>query len=734
MSVNFAKNNESALDTRLLSDFIFELNISRRCVTSYPKGHPLIHASMEKIVSLLPTLLEFREEITLGIARDTLIFEQNFLDRKNPVYKDYAKVLFSRGIATITFVKNLEAEEILRFNEILSLSQENIRERGGIEGMIGSAHIPHLRVKAIRYDLFRVIEKDQITFEADDKKSSTVWEYFVRHLLEGTIDPLGVYVAPSEEVDPEILARIMNEEVRKDFRSRDLSYDHVIASYIRGVFGYEHEPAKRRAYLDRLSKFVSNLNSDLRAKFLTDTFKSLATSGECAEEVLSQFPEEIILDTLENMNSQNLSPSPFILGLLQKLAKNYRGGGGSKMALNKVEDTGQQPREKLGVIFREDQRETLVPMSYQDTLQRIIAAEKITSLDLDEIEALKESLDGHCVDIQVSAIIIEIIRIGLAQDLEVLKQNLADACGYFLKVGDFQTLKELHTRLTDGENSIPGKETAQISETIATFEKPEFMREVLAGLHLWGKEKYPHIKNLIHKVGKPFVNPLLDHLVEEPSRSIRRFYIDLLLEMGDVVRDPALCRLQDKRWYFIRNLILILRHLEDPSILPAIKKLRGHRHSRVREEVFRTLAHFQDPDAERMLLEDLSSQEKEVQLSAIQLAGDSQSPGVFNKLLELLTRGGGFGANIDIKIEVIRTLAKIGNPESLPHLERLLRSRNLLNRRALNRLKAEVIRSLEFYPSKDIGILLEKFSRVRDNELANLAFQTLKNAQQRISP
>jgi hypothetical protein len=404
------------------------------------------------------------------------------------------------------------------------------------------------------------------------------------------------------------------------------------------------------------------------------------------------------------------------------------------MRLTKVEDTGEELREKLSVIFREDHHETLVPISYQDTLQRIIAAEKITSLDLDEIEALKESLDGHFVDIQVSAIIIEIIRIGLAQDLEVLKQSLAEACGYFLKVGDFQTLKELHTRLTDGENSTLGKENSQIMETIATFEKPEFMEEVLAGLYLWGKEKYPHIKKLIHEVGKPFVNPLLDHLAKEPGRSIRRFYIDLLLEMGDAVREAALSRLRDKRWYFIRNLILILRHLEDPSILPAIKKFRGQRHPRVREEVFRTLAHFQDPDAERMLLKDLSSQEKEIQRTAVQLAKDSQSPGVFNKLLELLTRGGGFGANIDIKIEVIRTLAKIGNPESLPPLERLLRSRNFLNRRAMNRLKAEVIRSLEFYPRKEIGILLEKFSKVRDNELANLAFQTLKNAQQRISP
>ncbi len=144
----------------------------------------------------------------------------------------------------------------------------------------------------------------------------------------------------------------MNEQSWKDSRSQELSYDHVIASYIRGVFGYEHEPVKRKAYLDRLSRFVSNLNPEMRSKFLTDTFKSLATNEECAEEVLSEFPEGIILETLENMNSRNLSPSPFILNLLQKLAKHSSGRGvARKSALTKVEDTGQEFEGKIKQPF-----------------------------------------------------------------------------------------------------------------------------------------------------------------------------------------------------------------------------------------------------------------------------------------------------------------------------------------------------------------------------------------------
>jgi HEAT repeat protein len=223
----------------------------------------------------------------------------------------------------------------------------------------------------------------------------------------------------------------------------------------------------------------------------------------------------------------------------------------------------------------------------------------------------------------------------------------------------------------------------------------------------------------------------LERLAEETSLSIRRFYIDLLLKMGNVVKNGALSRLRDRRWYFVRNLVLILRNLGDPSVLPAIKKLRGHRHPRVREEVFRTLSYFQDPDAEQMLLEDLSSPEREIQRGAAQLAEDSRHPAVLNKLLELLNRGGIFGADLDFKIELIWTLARIGNPESFPYLERLLRSRNFLHRQSMNRLKTEAIGSLEFYPAQEATLFLQKFSK--DRELGNVVSQTLKKIQVRAS-
>ncbi len=40
------------LDTRLLSEFLYALNIARRQVAAYPPGHPMITAASEKLLTL----------------------------------------------------------------------------------------------------------------------------------------------------------------------------------------------------------------------------------------------------------------------------------------------------------------------------------------------------------------------------------------------------------------------------------------------------------------------------------------------------------------------------------------------------------------------------------------------------------------------------------------------------------------------------------------------------------
>src|SRR5512145_1796884 len=90
------------LDTRLLSDFIYALNIARRQVAAYPPGHSMIASAVEKLLALLEKVLEFSREVTLGIARYTLLRDGKHLRPTNPVYRHFAVNLFNARVTSLT--------------------------------------------------------------------------------------------------------------------------------------------------------------------------------------------------------------------------------------------------------------------------------------------------------------------------------------------------------------------------------------------------------------------------------------------------------------------------------------------------------------------------------------------------------------------------------------------------------------------------------------------------------
>ncbi len=185
---------EIPLDTQLLSEAVIELNISRKNVGIYPPGHIQITKSIERAFAILERLFEIRSEMTLGVAKDTLLVGQDYLDQKNPVYCDFALSMNLRGIAAVTFIRGLEKEELTCFHRILTTKPDEIRSAGGIEKVMVGYDIRHVRVMAVDYGSFHVTEEQQILrpqAKADERKDLNLWQDFVSHLSAGTLAASG---------------------------------------------------------------------------------------------------------------------------------------------------------------------------------------------------------------------------------------------------------------------------------------------------------------------------------------------------------------------------------------------------------------------------------------------------------------------------------------------------------------------------------------------------------------
>jgi len=297
----------------------------------------------------------------------------------------------------------------------------------------------------------------------------------------------------------------------------------------------------------------------------------------------------------------------------------------------------------------------------------------------------------------------------MAEDTTNMVESLNDMCAYFLQIGDYEQVLRI-LRQTRNER-IPAELRHNFQEH---FSQPRFMEEVLNGLHTWGKTKYEQIRMIIIEVGEPFIDTLLDQLAEEESMSLRRFLMDRLQEFGPAAAVPITSRLSDSRWYFLRNLVLMIRAIGDVSHLEGVRPLTRHPNQRVRHETLKTFLHFHDSAAEQQILQEMESNDHDVRMAAIRLAEKSSSRAVFDKVLSFLTRSGISTMEYELKSAAAQTLAEIGNVEALPNLLKVLDSRSILHPVLHAKLKLEIVRSMERYPFHAAHPILTRLSAGKD--------------------
>ena len=709
-----------SVDTQMLSALLIELNIARRNARSYPKGHPVIIASLQKVLTRYNLLLDIASEITIGVARDTLIVEGISFEKANPVFRDFARILFDLGIGTLVLRPGISLEELRNFILLLGLRREDVQKHGGIENVWLKARIATLSVRPIRYDLFTSTDKDSISAHAHSASAKSLWERFARYVIRQGAD-MDSDSSAEDRFDPELVAAILNGQ--HDHRlSADSTVDTLdtLADLMCRLSPATAGDQSDDCSYDKLGTLVSNLNPDLRRQFLNSSFAADTDDNPAVRELVNHLSNDAVLDVLEDVNRQNISMPPVVVGLLQRLAED--GARHQTPSGIDVADADSQDMEKIRTLFREHAAEEFTPDAYQQKLNRIMAGDALLRLQDETVDELLETLEPHFVESHISEIILQIMMTAPNDGSEnSLAQKLGDMCAYFLETGEYEKLLNVMR-----QSSGPGVPSVFSDELHIIFSGQSFMEEIIAGLAIWGKPRFGQIREMIHHVGPPFVDVLLDQLAVENSMSQRRFIMDRLIEFGPAARDAVIARLSDTRWYFLRNLLIILRSMDDPSIVDQLRPVLRHNNPQVRQEVFKILLKGNDSGAEEQLLRDLDSSVPAVQQAAVSLAAACASPEILKKLVAILNRSGLSTGDCELKSAVAKTLGEIGKVEVLPELAKVLGASSLLNSKQLARLKQDLVSSLEHYPHQVVLPILQRLTRGNDEVARQAAAVLLK--------
>lgn len=306
---------------------------------------------------------------------------------------------------------------------------------------------------------------------------------------------------------------------------------------------------------------------------------------------------------------------------------------------------------------------------------------------------------------------------GAPQYQATFKNHLSTLIQHFIATGDFTGLIELY-RQTD--SLARASKALARDHLLATFSSYRFTREIVCSLALWPQDKCQEIFDLILQVGAPFVPLLLDRLGEEQDRSVRSRYLKLLGDMGPIIRQEVLSRLSDERWHMVRNLIVLLRGLKDPSLMDIMEPLLQHPHERVRQEALKTAYYFKDARADAAILRELGHTTDLPPVWAIGLARHSRNSMVLQRLIAILRQSNLSNESLTIRLAVVTTLADIGNPVAVKALEQTLFSFSLCHPRRHKRLQAQIWSSLKNYPDGATKSLYRRLDRSMRPDLAEL--------------
>ncbi|MCX6560073.1 MAG: HEAT repeat domain-containing protein [Candidatus Aminicenantes bacterium] len=705
-------------DKESLTRVIKEFNLSRTYAGLYPADHPQVIQSIDRVYEMLLVLLRTRPSLILGAAKDFLLAGGEPLNPGNPVFREFAGVLNRRDIISITLLEGLRREELVDLHRLVNRSPEEIRTGGGIEGMAAQAGLTHILLKEMDYKAFHLTEEAEISPSSADHRpgrQSDLWQDFVKKMTGGGragIDP-GNPPDFQDDIDPLKLSEFINTLPS-------------IPEVLSGDWGeILAEPSGRKSdplIMEKLSVFLRNLRPEIKRRFLSQAFPHV---NDRPNESLAGLDESLILEMLEQADAENRAISPALLTMIGELS-GLRGAlpsvGGT---IGPAESPSRLSREKYRVLFAREKHEEYVDAEYDATLEDLGRMPVLGAADFSPAEEesgspfspaeLDGALDEQRIETGIGYLLAALLEQELdAEDYEVFAGKAAEYAPHHLRAGEFGLLLKILGRLRRRAEETPGPLTRATETSLRAFEDAAFISAAVRAFKNCELLKTGEASALLSALGASCVPELMDLLVAKEGLGGSRPLLHLLKQFREAAVEEALRRLMDRPPGAIRTLLAFIRQNGTPAGIPSLRPLLRHADSQVRLEALSALLSFRDEAAPDVLRRAIQSEIELESRGAIKLAGLYRVRLVASDLRRMIDPSVIRWPDDQRNGEIIRALGRIGDPLTLPTLEKLARRKRPFHAGARRSLKLAIFESLEGYPPENLAGLLSFGRRDKD--------------------
>ena len=298
--------------------------------------------------------------------------------------------------------------------------------------------------------------------------------------------------------------------------------------------------------------------------------------------------------------------------------------------------------------------------------------DKLRASEEDSRNIVREILeeDDKSILRRSSGVCLEIIRSTPRDDtFNRVVDFLGRICDWQVASGDFLSacsiLSDLRTLA--GQPDLAATRKASITDTIAKRSERRKIQQIEEHLQNLSDSQMEEIFAYLALMSPVAVEPLCEMLAESEIRKVRYLLCRAVSILARTELQRLRLYLQDERWFFVRNVVMILGMMANRAAIPMLRHTASHPEPRVRREVARSVGKIRHPDGLELMRTLLTDGNKMVRLAALAATRDTGGPKAKKMLEDVITDKGFSRRPTDEKTETMKMYGSLGK-EALPLL------------------------------------------------------------------
>jgi HEAT repeats len=694
------------------SDFVRALALAWKNLAAYPRGHPALAVALEQAQLRLDELRGPAGQVIFGIASDCLVYGKEKIQSEHA--RKFAYALYTNRVSILQFDFGTDARELETFLQLLGVSnaREALWEDLAAEGVI------RIHLTPVDYSGVKITDTlDDVELPREKKKS--LWDEILGALLAErelggeraraidseikSVDDLSALIAKTlgaasneeAEFDPnatfgvKFTARVpQTADTPASIMTR---VGGVIRLYLAGSTG-----TRRQLAVQQLAHLIGTLSEPMRGIVLRSALEALVadeSSGGLVRDLTMSLSRDEVLEALRQLDDRSFAGHA--VRLLNTLA-------GEMPAANIAAGPVEIDRELIA-IFGEEDIDRFNPEDHQALLEQtsLRFPNLSTSRSIADLGDLVETVADDAVMRQLVDTAFELIWKRGASD--VLFARIESAFHSDIANGQFGQAHVIIDRLRElGDSGSP---------SLARLASPAIINELLATV---AKEpgRVGEMHSVIQALGMAASRAVLVALTEENNRSRRRRLFDFAVSLGPAIVPDMPEFLRDERWFVVRNMIMLLRAVNDRTLMPEIRRCAYSPDLRVRLEAIKTLLAFDTAVPTTLLDRAINDPDPKLAETAISLVGSYGIKEGVDPLLKILAKRDVFASRTQIRVRAIKALGELAQPEALERMKHLF-VETYLPWPALPERRA-AFETLASYPAEARQPFVEKGLKSRD--------------------